>query len=484
MAGNKTDVTTVFKADISQFSESVNSLKRYINTVNSEFKVATKGASDWGKSQDGLKAKITQLNRTLMAQEQIVAELESEYDIIAKEQGENSEAAQKLTIEINKYRASISKTKKDIDKYNKSLDEMSDESKDSKNSLDELSEVTINISDGFTVAKGAIAGFISNGLTALVGAAKNAVSSILDLSESTREYRKTLATLDSAAEDVGVSTDYVRDKFTEMMGVFNDEDSITEGLNNLLTAGFDESSLDSITSSLEGAALKWKDTLKFEGMADSLQEWIGTGGESLTGQFAELLERMGYNLEGVKEKTKGMTDEQRRNYAANVLAKEGLTEISEEYRNQNADMVEAQQANVEYQNSVAKMGEKIEPITTKIREGFTKILEKLLELTENIDFDAIGTAIEGAFQYFIDTIIPAILDGLQWIKDNKDILIATVVGIGAAFVAWKVVGILTGVVNAIKNMSAAFKILNGVMKANIIANFVLEKEDVKTLKKY
>ena len=468
MAGNKTDITTTFRADISQFSESVTSLKRYISTVNSEFKLATKGSSDWSKSQDGLKAKITQLNRTLQAQEQIVAELEKEYDKVASEQGENSQAAQKLTIEINKYRAALSKTKNDIEKYNKNLDEMSRSSKKSETSLDDLKDAIDDLEGGFTVAKGAVAGFIANGLTALVGAAKNAVGSVLGLAEATREYRQTLATLDSASKDAGVSADYVRDKFADMMGVFNDEDSVTEGLNNLLTAGFDEKSLDDITASLEGASLKWKDTLKFEGMADSLQEWIGSGGESLSGQFAELLERMGYNLDDVKEKTAGMTSEQRRTYATNLLAAEGLNTVSEEYRKNNKDMVDAQTANVNYQNTVAEMGARVEPVTTKIREGFTKILEKLLELTENVDFEAIGTAIENAFQYFIDNIIPAIIDGLQWIKDNKDPIIATIVAIGAAFVAWKVVGIVTAAVNAIKNLSATMKVLNAVMKANVI----------------
>lgn len=468
MAGNKTDITTHFKADISQFSESITSLKRYISTVNSEFRLATKGSSDWAKSQDGLKAKITQLNRSLQAQEQIVAELEKEYDKVASEQGENSQAAQKLTIEINKYRAAISKTKNDINKFNKNLDELGDTAEDSEDDLENLDDATRKLDDGFTIAKGAVAGFIANGLTALVGAAKNAVSSVLGLAEATREYRQTLATLDSASKDAGVSADYVRDKFTDMMGVFNDEDSVTEGLNNLLTAGFDEKSLDDITGSLEGAALKWKDTLKFEGMADSLQEWIGSGGESLSGQFAELLERMGYNLDEVKDKTAGMTAEQRRTYATNLLAAEGLNTVSEEYRKNNKDMVDAQTANVAYQNSVAEMGARIEPITTKIREGFTRILEKLLELTENVDFEAIGTAIEGAFQYLIDTILPAIINGFQWIIDHKDILLAGIVAIGSAFAAWKIVGIITSVVKAIKNMSAAMKVLNAVMKANAI----------------
>ena len=436
MAGKNNDITTVFRADISQFSESINSLKRYIQTVNSEFQVATKGMDNWRKNQDGLKAKIAQLNGTLMAQEQIIAELEKEYDKLDLSQEENKETAQKLTIEINKFKAAVDNTKRDIKKYNDSLEELEKEAKDSDKSLDKLGESAKDAGDGFTVARGAIATFIGNGLSALTRAATDAIKSIAGLAESTREYRQTLATLDTAAEDVGVSTDYVRDKFTDLMGVFNDEDSVTEGLNNLLTAGFDEKSLDGITKSLEGAALKWKDTLKFEGMADSLQEWIGTGGESLTGQFAELLERMGYNLDDVKEKTAKMTEEQRRTYATNILAKEGLSEVSDAYREQNAGMVEAQQANVNFQNSLASLGEKVEPITTKVREGFTKILEKILELVENVDLEAFGTKIEEAFDGFINDILPKIVDGIQWVIDNKDIVGAiagTILGIAAAF---------------------------------------------------
>lgn len=465
MAGNKTDVTTVFKADITQFSQSVESLKRYINTVNSEFKVATKGANDWSKSQDGLKAKITQLNKTLQAQEQIVADLEKQYEKVAKEQGENSEEAQKLTIQINNYRSSIDKTKKDLEKYNKSLDKMTKESKESGKSLKELNKSAKDVGDGFTVAKGAVAGFIANGLTALVGAAKNAVTSIYGLADATREYRQTLATLDTAAEDVGVSTEKVRDKFTELMGVFNDEASVTEGLNNLLTAGFDESSLDGITQALEGASLKWKDTLKFEGLADSLQEWIGSGGVNLTGNFAELLERMGYSLEEVQEKTEGMTDEQRRTYAVNLLASEGLNEVSESYRKQNKDMVDAQTANVNYQNTVASLGEKLEPITTKIREGFTKILEKMIELVDGVDLEAFGMKIEKAFSYFIDTVLPKVIDGIQWIIDNKEIVAGIAIAIGTVAAALKVLNTVLAIQSAIMAANPTTWIVLGIVAA-------------------
>ena len=472
MAGNNNEITTTFKADISQFSDSISSLKRYISTVNSEFKVATKGSSDWAKSQDGLKAKITQLNRTLQAQEQIVAELEKEYDKVAKEQGENSEAAQKLTIEINKYRATIDKTKSSIEKYNKSLDQLDKGAKDSEKSLDKLGKSAEDAGDGFTVAKGAIAGFIANGLTALIGAAKNAATSVLGLADATREYRKTLGTLETVAEDVGISTDYIKEKFIDVASVIGDEDTVTEGLGNLLNAGIVEENMDKMVQAIEGGAIRFKDTLKFEGIADGLQETLATG--SAVGPFAEMLERSSVNLETFDDGlAKCTTEAEKQNYVLDQLSKLGLADVSKSYREQNAQMIEAEKANKQYQDTVAVMGERIEPVTTKIREGFTRIVEKMLELVEGVDFEALAGKIDKAFTKFIDEIIPKMVDGLQWILDNKDAIIAGVAGIGAAFVAWKVTTIIQGVVKAFKawklateGMTIAQRALNLVMKAN------------------
>ena len=467
MADKNFEVSTVFSADISDFQKSTQDMQRYIRLVNSEFKAAVGGSKDFEKSAEGLSTKLQQLSRILKAEEQILQNKVANLDKLKKKYGENSKEVQDYAIQVNNQRAKINSVQKSIEKYSKALDDMGDESKEAAEKLQKLEDAQEKVSDGFTVAKGAIAGFIANGLSALAGAAKNAISTVLGLADATREYRQTLATLDTAAEDVGVSTEAIRDKFTDMMGVFNDEDSVTEGLNNLLTAGFDESNLDAITQQLEGAALKWKDTLKFEGLADGLQETLATG--SAVGPFAELLERGGQNLDTFNEGLANCTTEaEKQNFVLDELSKLGLAEVSEAYRTQNADMIAAQQANVDYQNTVAEMGERLEPVTTKIREGFTAILNKMLELLEGVDLEAFAVTIEEAFAYFIDVIIPKIIDGLQWIKDNKEPILAAVIAIGAAFLAWKAVSVITGVVNAIKNMSAAFKVLNAVMKANVI----------------
>lgn len=461
--------------DVTDLKAGLSEANKQIQLANSEFKSASSGLEDWTKSTDGLNAKITQLSTVLDLQKRKLAGIQAEYDKTVASQGANSEAARKLKVQLNNQKAVVNTTERELSNYKDTLKQAEEGTLDLETAtlrggkaVAKLGNDAKKSGDGFTVAKGALAGFIANGLSALVGACKNAISSILGVVDATKEYRKTLATLDTAANDVGVSTDFIRDKFTSLMGVLGDEASVTEGLNNLLIAGFDESSLDNITKSLEGASLKWKNTLKFEGLADSLQEWIGSSGENLSGNFAELLERMGYSLEEVKEKTAGMTDEQRRNYAMNLLNKEGLDKVSESYRKQNEDMIKSNEANVNWQNTLSKVADKIQPITTKIREGFTKILEKILELTNNVDFDALGEKISKAFDKFINNILPAIIKGLQWIIDNKNIIISGIVGIGAAFVAWKVVSIIQAATKALQGMTIAQKLLNVAMNANPI----------------
>ncbi len=481
MADNTNYIGVAMQMDVSDLKSGLAEASKRIGEANADFRAASSSMEDWTKSTEGLQAKITQLDTVLAAQKSKLAGLKAEYEKVAAEQGENSTAARNLYIKMQNQQAVVNATEREFNNYTETLRQVE------AGTLD-LEEVTIRggravrnagnaaeeAGDGFTVAKGAIAGFIANGLTALVNIGKNAISTVLGLADATREYRQVLATLDTAADDAGVSAEYIKDKFADVMGVFNDEGAVTEGLNNLMAAGFDASNLDAITEQIEGAALKFKDTLKFEGISDGLQETLATG--KAIGPFAELLERSGVNLEtfdaGLASAT---TSAEKQNYVLQELSKLGLGEVSKSYREQNADMVAAQKANVEYQNTVAAMADRIEPITTKIREGFTRILEKVLELTTGVDFEALGAAITNAFDKFINEIMPKIVEGLQWVLDNKDEILAGIVGIGSAFVAWKAVSIIQGIVKAFKawqiateGMTIAQKLLNLAMKANPI----------------
>lgn len=476
------ETTTKFKVDISELKKSMQQAKREISLANSEFKEASSSMDDWSKSSDGISAKLKQLDSTLKSQKTILSSLEGQYEAVVAEQGEGSAAADRLKVAINNQKAAINKTQRDISTYESTLADVSKAEKiaaatgkDVSEVLDDIGNEAEDAGDGFTVFKGAIATFAGNALTGLANAIKGGISNIINLADETREYRTELAKLETGAKQAGASTDYIKNKWQDMGAVLGDEGAVTEGLSNLMAAGFTtEKEMDAITSSLEGAALKWKDTLKFEGLADGLQETLATG--KAVGPFSEMLERSGVNLETFdKGLAKCKTSAEKQNYVLQELSKLGLSDVSEAYREQNADLIEANKANGDYTDKMAQLGGKVEPVITAVKQGFSDLLGKALELVEGVDFAAVGEKIKGAFSDFSENVLPKIKDGFQWIIDNKDILIAGLVGIGTGFAVFQVASMINGVVTAFKAFKAANEgatvaqwLLNAAMNANPI----------------
>lgn len=124
---------------------------------------------------------------------------------------------------------------------------------------------------------------------------------------------------------------------------------------------------------------------------------------------------------------------------------------------------------------MAVFGEKAQPILNAVREGFALLIERASAFLTEVDMDAITAAIENAFKWFLDTAVPAIQSAIQWVIDHKDIILAAIVAIGAGFVAWNVVQIVSGAIQAFTSFKSAiglvktaFSALNLVMKANVI----------------
>ena len=265
------ETTTKFKVDISELQKAMQEAKRAVAVANSEFKAVSSSMDDWTKSSDGLSAKLKQLDTTLSSQKTVLSNLERQYELTVKQFGEGSKAADDLKIKINNQKAAINKTEKEVTKFKGALEEVSAAEKTAAKTGQDVSEVLDDMGDsakdaegGFTVLKGAVATFAGNVMTSLVGAIKDGISSLVGLADETREYRTELGKLTTGAEQAGASTDYIKDKWQDLGAVLGDEGAVTEGLNNLLAAGFTtEKEMDSITKSLEGAAIKWKDTLKF-----------------------------------------------------------------------------------------------------------------------------------------------------------------------------------------------------------------------------
>lgn len=393
-------IGTTLSVDISEVKANLKVANNLIKENETQWRISASAMDDWTKEERGLNKRLETLSETIKVQEDNVKYLVEQKEIAIKQYGKESVEVNQLNTLINTHTGNLMKSRKEYAQVSTSLEKLQKENKDaneeikdtdkeskkSVKSLDKLEKQAEDTGDGFTVAKGAIASFIGSGLSNLVSSVGSAVSSLFNLTESTLEYRRELARITTVADQVGVSGDRIIDKWIDINSVIQDDSSVTEGLNNLMTAGFTaEKELDAITKALEGASIQWAETLKFEGLSDSLQEWIGSDGASLTGQFAELLERLGYNLEDVTEETKNMTDEQRRNWAIMTLNKAGLDDISEAYREANKDMIAYNKANSDLINAQASLGENMQPFVTMIKNSTADIIYSFTDMVNGVD---------------------------------------------------------------------------------------------------
>ncbi|MGI5959018.1 MAG: hypothetical protein ACOX60_06355 [Massiliimalia sp.] len=190
---------------------------------------------------------------------------------------------------------------------------------------------------------------------------------------ATEELRTDLSKLDNNATEAGISIDKVRDAFQKFNVVSDETDSSVEATSNLLQAGFTESNLQKAVEGLAGAYLRFPDTLKIESLADSLQETIATG--EATGQFGELLDRLGIGAESFSEKLSECTTEtEKQQLALQTLADAGLNDTYSAWVKNNEALVKNKTANAELQEQMASLAETLQPLLTAVTELTTKML--------------------------------------------------------------------------------------------------------------
>lgn len=456
-----------FSLDVTQLKAGLAQANRLIRESESEFKAAAAGMDDWRESQEGLQARIKHLNNACDLQRKKVDALQGEYDrLIADGLDPTSAAAVKLRTDINKEKEALAKNESELRKQTQALEDLAEESDDTADKLKDVGDAAEDAGDGFTVAKGAVAGFIANGLSSLVGAAKNAISSVLELAESTKEFRQNMAKLETGFVSAGHSADDAANTYKELYSILGDTGKATEAAAFLAQMTTTQEGLATWTDIAAGVYATFGDSLPIESLAEAANETAKTG--QLTGALADALNWVGLSEEEFQKRLDECSTESERAYVINEQLVDSYYDQAEAFKENNASIIETNKAQARHAELTASLGEKIEPITTKVRNGFNSILEKVLELTEGVDMEGFGEKIDAAFDTFCDDVLPAIQDGLQWIIDNKNILIAGIAGIGAAFAAFKVVSLIQGVVSALNGMTLAQAALNLVMSMNPI----------------
>lgn len=198
--------------------------------------------------------------------------------------------------------------------------------------------------------------------------------------QATKEYREDLAKLEVNSNKAGGGLDATKQALKDLNAITGESDSNVEGLSNLLQAGFTDSNLTKVVDSLSGAVIKFPDTLKIESLSDSLQETLATG--AATGQFGELLDRMGIGADNFSEKlVKCKTQAQKQELVMKTLAESGLAEVNQAYRENNQSLIDNSNAQFDLNEQLSKLGARLEPFVAKITQFAADMLAWFNNLT-------------------------------------------------------------------------------------------------------
>lgn len=519
MPGKGDSITTKFKVDISDLKKGITEANQNIKLANAEFKAASAGMDNWAKSSDGINAKLKQLSSVLTEQNKKLESYKKQQQEIDKAYAENGKRADELRAKMAQLASQgVSKTSEEYKKYEKALNDVEKEQIANKKASDNL-KVTIanqqavvnktekemkdyeaslkdvekaekiaaktgkSVEDALKdIAKEAdntdkkigdlankMAGGLKKGLTAIGTAATGFIASMIASSVASQEFTEDMGKLETAFTTSGHTAETAKKSYQGMVGILGETDQSVEAVNHLAKLTQSEKELAEWTNIAAGVYATFGDSLPIEGLTEAANETAKVG--QVTGPLADALNWAGVSEDKFNEALAACNSEQERSTLITQTLSDIYREAGNTYQTVNADLIAARQATSDLAAANAEMGRTITPIITGVKQAFANFLNditpKIKEFVESVDWEAFGQTVENA--------LGKIADGFAWVIENKDIVIAAISGMIAAFAAAKIIAFVSAiskVVTGIKAAAAAQGIWNAVMTANPIGLIV------------
>ena len=445
MAEERT-ITTVFRADISNFTASTQQLNRYVAQVNSEFADATASMGRWNDNATGLQAKLTQLNGILDAETRKLKDLQARYEEVVRTKGATSREAQLLATQLNNQSAKVKGVQQQIEHYSASLQELTDAGVETREELDRLNK---DLEEQKQAAKDLGGGILTGAAVGIAGigaACVGAFSALSNLVEETKELRTQMGMLETTFTQQGLSVDAAKKTYDEMFSVLGESDQATEVSQHLAQMAKSEKELEQMTNTLTGVYATFGKSLPVEGLAEAMNHTANLG--KVQGSLADALEWSGINVDDFNAHLATLNTEEERAAYINETLNGLYGETAEKYKEVNAEVLAANDAQNQYNQAMAGLAEKAQPAITTFKTAMVGVLQTVLEKLNEVDLQGIFTKIADAITALVETALPPLMNGLTWVLDNANWLVP-------------VLGTVVGLIGAI---TAGIKIYNTVMK--------------------
>ena len=370
------------------------------------------------------------------------------------ERGEVSEE------QVRALQREIIATEKKLQGYENAIEETNQKMRGLDDSTEETVESTSNL--GATLANAA-----KVGMAAVATAATAVVGALVGAAEATRDYRMEMGKLDTAFTDSGFSSEAATGAYKELVGVLGEYDQSVEAASHLAKLTDNEKDLAKWTGDiLPGVFATFGDSLPIEGLTEAANETAKVG--QVTGPLADALNWAGVSEDAFNESLAKCTTEQERQALVTETLAGLYGEASAAYKETNADVIAANQANDAWTASLAGVGAAFEPVITEVKQMGASLLSEFVPGVEAASeaFQGMMNGDEGAAGAFGDA-IGGLITGLL---DKITELLPTVLEVGAS--------IITTLVKSLVQQIPALLATGGQIVSNLLSGIATNLPNV------
>lgn len=424
--------------------------EKKLAATNKILKEAQDAQDKFAKAAADAKDKIAQTEAALDAlagtegdtsaqQAELTAELEKYKTELATAEANQEKATQA----VNKYQTQANSAEAELNKLGSTLEDndraLAEAAKSSDGCADSVDKYTGKVkhadeeTEKFSdkLEGGLVAGAKAAGaaLAAIGTAAVAGVKLLLDLSESTEEYRVAQGKLNTAFQAAGFSTDTASAAYKSLYAVLGDTDNATESaqlLAQLATSEQDVATWADIAAGVQGT---FGDALPINSLIEASNETAKVG--QVTGALADALNWVGISEDEFNEKLAACRDETERTALITETLSAQYQNATDIFKENNATVMAAREAQAELDDALARLGGTVSDVKTELTAEFMPAIADLVDAFSDFLQGADGA--EEALADAIDELIEKATDKLPELLDfGTQIIINIVTGLANA----------------------------------------------------
>lgn len=411
-----------FRKQMKAVNNSLSGMKSEMAKVSAEFDGQANSAEALRKKQAILQQQYDQQKEKVQALARMLESAKGAYD-------ENSDVVlsyqrqlNTATVELIKFDRELKNTDKYLDEAAQSADgtassidefgkTVKDAGKEGSDGMSQLKEAFGQLGEaaksgdinGVVAALGSMKGLLVGG--AAVAGAKALADGILNITESTKEYRTILGTLDVSSKQAGYTQEQTTEIYKKFQAVLGDTQKAATATANLQALGLSQENLRTIMEQAIGAWATYGDSIPIDSLSESINETVQVG--KVTGVFADALNWAGTSEDEFNERLAACADTtERANLVLSQLSQQGLQETGQAWVENNQDVIAANTAQEAMNESMAQLGEALQPAASFLLEYGSALvdvatmgvnaLSSLVEWFDNL-FNAQQKATSAAF---------------------------------------------------------------------------------------